>query len=249
MHKQFILEQTFPHILSIVVEIGPKGKKKHEFYQLSEKGTQKIIECNQEEFTKEQNVSRQSVPHKACSYPRFTEFVKKQIVFNNNKLRVIANSNSDEFSPQGDANNCKAGPSKFAKGKKTLIKNNSGESCKIISSNRNINKLDESSNIDDSEDNLIECRGCKKKVSSIRLHLRKKSCKQQYSEEEYSEFVKESAAKKKDYQKQKRQEKSFKEAGKNRIQQWRTKNKDALKKKRQENAKAIKESEKARQNK
>ena len=58
LHKQFILEQTFPHILSIVLEIGPKGKKKHEFCQLSEKGILKVIACNQEEFTKDQNVNK-----------------------------------------------------------------------------------------------------------------------------------------------------------------------------------------------
>ena len=118
LHKQFILEQTFPHILSIVVEIGPKGKKKYEFCQLSEKGTHKIIACNQEQCTKDQNVNWQSVPHKACSYPRFTEFVTKQIIFNNNKFRVIANSNTDEFSLQGDTNNCEAGPSNFVSVKK-----------------------------------------------------------------------------------------------------------------------------------
>jgi hypothetical protein len=72
-----------------------------------------------------------------------------------------------------------AGPSNFVTGKKTLVQNNSDGSKKTIGSNKNTSKLDKSSNVDESEDNLIECRGCKKKVSSIRLHLRKKSCKQQ----------------------------------------------------------------------
>ena len=264
LHKQFILEQTFPHILSIVVEIGPKGKKKYEFCQLSEKGTQKVIACNQEECKQDQNVNRLSVPHKACSYPRFTEFVKNQIIFNKNTFKVIDNSNPDEFSLQEDTNNSDAGPSNFANGKETPIQNNLGDSKETIASNRNTSKPDKSSNIADSEDNLIECRGCKKKVSSIRLHLRKKSCKQQYSEKEYSEFVKANAAKKSVYLKQYKQnnkdalkkklqqkrqanEKSFKEAEKKRQRQWRAKNKEALEKKRQDNAKAIKESEKARQ--
>ena len=263
LHKQFILEQTFPHILSIVVEIGPKGKKKYEFCQLSEKGTQKVIACNQEECKQDQNVNRLSVPHKACSYPRFTEFVKNQIIFNNNTFKVIDNSNPDE-KLQEDTNNSDAGPSNFANGKETPIQNNLGDSKETIASNRNTSKPDKSSNIADSEDNLIECRGCKKKVSSIRLHLRKKSCKQQYSEKEYSEFVKANAAKKSVYLKQYKQnnkdalkkklqqkrqanEKSFKEAEKKRQRQWRAKNKEALEKKRQDNAKAIKESEKARQ--
>ena len=83
LHKQFIWEKHYPHILSIVVEIGPKGKKKYDFCQLSEKGTQKVIACNQEECKQDQNVNRLSVPHKACSYPRFTEFVKNQIIFAN----------------------------------------------------------------------------------------------------------------------------------------------------------------------
>ena len=238
LHKQFILEQTFPHVLSIVVEIGPKGKKKHEFCQLSEKGIQRVLACNQEECKKDKNVS-----HKACSYPRFTKFVKNQIIFNNNTIRVIANSNPDEFSLQEDTNNSEPGPSNFVTGKKTLIHNNSGASKKTIGSNES--KLDKSSKIAESEDNLIECRGCKKKVSSIRLHLRKKSCKQQYTEKEYSEFVKVKAAEKSVYLKKYKQ--SNKNALKKKRQENAKKNKEALKKKRQDNAKAIKESEKARQ--
>ena len=156
LHRQFLLEKTFPHILAIVVEINPKGKQKHEFCRLSQKGIQKINSCNQEECGPNQNLCKQSVPHKACSYPRFSEFVKKEIIFNNGTFKVIENNCVDEVSIQEDTSESNASQPK----------------------------------LNDIKNELIECRGCKKKVGSIRLHLRSKVCRQHYSNEEHSQFLK-----------------------------------------------------------
>jgi hypothetical protein len=201
LHKQFVLEQTYPHILAIVVEISPKGKQKHEFCRLSQKGIQRITACNQEACGQDHNLDKQSVPHKSCSYPRFSEFVKKQIIFNSGTFRVIDNNNVDEFPLQKVTTESNAGQPKFDKGEDTV-----------------------------SSQELIECRGCKKKVASIRLHLRSKRCRLHYSDEEYSVFVKAKADKKKEYLKEYKQKnaKSIKEH---------------LKEYKQKNAKSIKEQE------
>ena len=176
LHKQFVLEQTFPHILAIVVEISPKGKQKHEFCRLSLKGFQKITACNQEECGPDQSVNKQSVAHKACSYPRFSEIVKKQIIFNNGTFRVIDSNNVEEFSFQENTTKSNAGQVKADNGENTV-----------------------------SFQELIECKGCKKTVRSIRLHLRSKECRQHYSDEEQSEFEKAKADQKKEYLKQYKQ--------------------------------------------
>ena len=46
LHTQFVYEKYFPHILAIVVELGQLIKNDVQFYQLSRKGTRRIIQCN-----------------------------------------------------------------------------------------------------------------------------------------------------------------------------------------------------------
>ena len=102
LHTQFILENNFPNILAIVVQIGPGNKFKNECYQLSEKGSQRIQSCNNE------NKHSPNVLHKYCSYPRFFECLTRKVDFSFNTFVVIdKRSHHKELSSRAVSNEIK----------------------------------------------------------------------------------------------------------------------------------------------
>ena len=94
MHTQFVLQNNFPHILAIVVEIAPKGKVKNEYYQITEKGKQRIASCNNEKKQSPNNF------HKSCSYPRFFRSLKSQVTFTDDAFLTIEKRNLQQFPSQ-----------------------------------------------------------------------------------------------------------------------------------------------------
>ena len=98
LHKQFKFEQSFPQILAIIVEIGVKGKLKHDYFQVSIKGMDRISACIKTELVQDLNVL-----HKSCSFPRFSKSLKEHVTMTMCMLTVI-DSRTDETSVQSVTN-------------------------------------------------------------------------------------------------------------------------------------------------
>lgn len=235
MHTQFVLENNFPHILAIVVEIGPKDKVRNEYYQITEKGKQRIASCNNE---KKQSPN---IFHKSCSYPRFFRSLKSQVTFINDAFFTIDKRNPQHFSSQevsgADYNAIDCG-----KINKRQAAYDHEEGNKVTKRKCRENPATQNSNEN------VECKGCGevRKLNTILKHLQSKGseCKKHYSNEDFLVLEKKRDQARKEYNKQYRQknqqkQKKYQQEHQQKLQkyqqQYQVKNKDRIKERKSAN--------------